>query len=342
MAEECISPCASEAPDKKGKNVKAETRLKPKISIIGCGNVGMRYAYAVMLKGLARSIVITDINTERLKGEVMDLSHSTPYISSPVEVAAGDYPDTKDSDLVVLTAGAAQKPGQSRIELVNANIRIFKEIIPEIVEHSPDSIFLVVTNPVDILSYAAWRISGKNPNTVIGSGTVLDTARFRYLLGAHCNIDSRNVHAYILGEHGDTEFPVWSRVMVGGILLRDYCPVCGNHRECDSDDELEKIFLDVKNSAYEIIDRKGETSYGIGLAMARITSALLGDENSILPVSVLVDDFIGVNDVYLSLPSVLNKSGVRQVLPVKLSGTEKKQFRHSAGTLKEILKKAGF
>ncbi len=322
--------------------MKQEKGLKPKISIIGCGNVGMRYAYAAMLKGLARSIVITDIDTERLEGEVMDLSHSTPYIPSPVEVAAGDYPDTKNSDLIVLTAGAKQEPGQDRLGLVNSNIKIFRKIIPEIMKYSPGAIMLVVTNPVNILSYAAWRISGKNPGTVIGSGTVLDTARFRYLLGAHCNVDSRNIHAYILGEHGDTEFPVWSRVMIGGILLKDYCPVCGNHKECDSDNELEKIFLDVKNSAYEIIDRKGETSYGIGLAMARITSSLLGDENSVLPVSVLVNDFIGVNDVYLSLPSVLNKSGVRQALPVKLNDIEKEQFRHSAGRLKEILKKSGF
>lgn len=322
--------------------MKQEKKLKPKISIIGCGNVGTRYAYALMLRGLARSIVITDINAEKLEGEVMDLSHSTPYISSPVEVVAGDYPDTRDSDLIVLTAGAKQEPGQNRLDLVSSNIKIFRKIIPEIMKYSPDSVILVATNPVDILSYAACRISGKNPGTVIGSGTVLDTARFRYLLGTHCNVAPRNVHAYILGEHGDTEFPVWSRVMIGGILLKDYCPFCGRHEQCEADRELESIFTDVKNSAYEIIDRKGETSYGIGLAMARITSALVNNENSILPVSVLVDDFIGVNDVYLSLPSVLNNSGVRQVLPVKLNGAEKERFRHSAGTLKEILKKSGF
>ncbi len=326
----------------KRRKMKQKNSLKPKISIIGCGNVGIRYAYAVMIKSLARSIVITDINTKKLKGEVMDLSHSTPYIPSPVEVAAGDYPDTKDSDLIVITAGAKQEPGQSRLDLVNNNVKIFKKIIPELIKYSPEAVILVVTNPVDILSYAAYKISGKNPNSVIGSGTVLDTARFRYLLGAHCSIDSRNIHAYILGEHGDTEFPVWSRVMLGGILLRDYCPVCGRHDKCEADKELHDLFLEVKNSAYKIIDYKGETSYGIGLAMARITSALLGDENSILPVSVLVNDFIGIDDVYMGLPTILNRSGVKQVLPVKLNDTEKEQFRHSAWTLKEILKKSGF
>lgn len=316
--------------------------LQPKISIIGAGNVGTRCAYALMIKSLAREIVITDIDRKRLEGEVEDLAHSTPYINSSVEISAGDYPDIKDSVLVILTAGAAQKPGQTRLELVKENIKIFREIVPGIMEHAPEAILLVVTNPVDVLSYAAWKISGKDPSTVIGSGTVLDTARFRYQLAKHCGVDSRNVHAYILGEHGDTEFPVWSRAMVGGSLMREYCPVCSRRSECDGENELDTIFNEVKNSAYRIIEKKGETSYGIGLALARITAAVTGDENSVLPVSVLARDYMGANDVYLGLPSIVNGRGVKQILPLELNPEEKKHLQHSAETLKAVLKKAGF
>lgn len=320
----------------------SESPLKPKVSVIGAGNVGTRCAYALMVKRLAREVVITDIDRKRLEGEVEDLAHSTPYIDSSIEVSAGDYADIEGSDLVILTAGAAQKPGQSRLELVKANVKIFREIVPAVVEHAPGAVLLVVTNPVDILSYAAWKISGKEPSTVIGSGTVLDTARFRYLLGRHCGVASRNIHAYILGEHGDTEFPVWSRAMVGGSLISEYCPVCSRRLECGGWNELDEIFSEVRGSAYRIIVKKGETSYGIGLALARITAAVTGDENSILPISVLARDYMGVNDVYLGLPSIVNRLGVKQILPLELNPEEKNQLRHSAETLKAVLKQAGF
>ncbi len=311
-------------------------KLNPKISIIGCGNVGLRYAYALIISGLARQIVLVDIDKKRVEGEVLDLSHTAPYVS-PVEIIAGDYSDIKDSDLVVVTAGKKQKVEQSRLDLVKDNVDIFKKIIPDIVKFSPHAIILVVSNPVDILSYAAYKFSSKPSKEVIGSGTVLDTARFRFLLAKHCNIDSHNVHAYILGEHGDSEFPVWSRAMIGGILFKEYCPMCSRHESCSSDKMLNNIFLEVKNSAYEIIEKKGETSHGIGLALVRITRAILHDENAILPVSSLVDNYLGINDIYLSLPAIINKNGVKQVLDIKLNQKEEQAFKNSASAVKKII-----
>ncbi|MCM8797763.1 MAG: L-lactate dehydrogenase, partial [Candidatus Omnitrophica bacterium] len=269
--------------------------LKPKVSIIGCGNVGIRYAYALMIKGIARSIVLVDVDRRRLEGEVMDLSHGAAYIH-PVEVVAGGYPDITDSDVVVITAGRKQLPGQSRIELAKDNVEIYKKIIPEIIKYSFGSLILVVTNPVDVLSYAAYKFSQKPAQEVIGSGAVLDTARFRFLLAKHCKVDSRNIHAYILGEHGDTEFPVWSKAIIGGVLFKDYCYICKNVPFCRQKEEFDKIFIEVRDSAYKIIERKNETSYGIGLALVRITEAILNNENAVLPVSSLVKEYLGVND----------------------------------------------
>lgn len=315
--------------------------LKPKVSIIGAGNVGIRYAYALMMSGLARQIVIVDIDKKRLEGEVMDLSHGAPYIS-PVDISAGDYKDIAHSDLVVITAGKKQAPNQTRIELVKDNAGIFKKVIPEIVKYSPASIILVVSNPVDILSYVAWKVSGKPANHVIGSGTVLDTARFRFLLARHCMIDPHNVHAYILGEHGDTEFPVWSSAMIGGVLFKDYCHVCRQKSNCNHQGELNNIFFEVRDSAYKIIERKGETSYGIGLALVRITQAILHDENAILPVSFLVKEFLGIEDIYLSLPAVVNREGVREVLNIELNEKEKESFKASGTAVKQIIREIGF
>ncbi|HOU35669.1 MAG TPA: L-lactate dehydrogenase [Candidatus Omnitrophota bacterium] len=314
--------------------------LKPKISIIGCGNVGMRYAYAAIIQGLARQIVIVDLDRKRLEGEVMDLSHGAPYIS-PVDVRAGEYADIKDSDLVVITAGRKQLPGQTRIDLVRDNVAIYKAMIPEIVKHAPDAILLVVTNPVDILAYAAYKISGKPSGQVMSSGTVLDSARFRFLLSKHCRVDPRNIHAYILGEHGDTEFAVWSKAMIGGVLLKEYCTVCASRSSCDRQFAFGQIYNEVRNSAYQIIERKGETSYGIGLALVRITRAILNDENAILPVSNLVSGYLGISDVYLSLPAIVNRAGVRQVLNLELDEAEQAAFRNSAGALKKVIREAG-
>ncbi len=315
-------------------------QLKPKVSIIGGGNVGIRYAYALMLKGLARQIVIIDINKRRLEGEVMDLSHGAPYIS-PVEVKVGDYPDIENSDIVVITAGKKQKSTDTRLDLARDNIELYRELIPKIMEYAPSAIFLIVSNPVDILTYAAFKFSGKPASEVIGSGTVLDSARFRYLISTYCEVDPRNVHAYVLGEHGDSEFAVWSRAMIGGIFFKDYCPLCKNLDNCNHEEHLQQIFEEVRGSAYEIIERKGETSYGIGLALVRITEAILNDENAVLPVSCLVEKYLGINNVYLSLPAIVNRKGVRDILRVELSQDEQKLLTRSATILKKVIAEVG-
>jgi L-lactate dehydrogenase len=315
--------------------------LHPKVSIIGCGNVGMRYAYAMIIKGYARELVLVDYNAEKAQGEAIDLSHGAPYVS-PVEIVAGDYPETAGSDLVVIAAGKNQKPGQTRIDLVKSNVEVLESIVPEVVKYSPEAIILVATNPVDILSYITYKISGKPKGTVIGSGTVLDSARLRYQIGERCVVDSRNVHAYILGEHGDSEFPAWSGAMIGGTPFKEYCAVCQNICEKQHDDVLNDIFVSVRDSAYEIIKKKGETSYGIGLSLARISKAVLNNENSILPVSSLVEDVYGVKDVYLSMPAIVNGSGVKKVLKMELADVEIAEFQKSAAAMREVLKGAGF
>lgn len=312
--------------------------LSPKVSIIGAGNVGMRYAYSLMISGLSRSIVIVDLDHRRVEGEVMDLASGMPYIS-PVELTSGDYPDMQGSNLVVITAGRKQQPDQSRLDLAKDNVAVFQDIIPKVVKHAPEAIILVVTNPVDVLSYAAYKISGKDPAQIIGSGTVLDSYRLRFLLSQHCNIDSRNIHGYILGEHGDSEFPVWSRAMIGGVLFSEYCPTC--RMKCDRGVIFNRLFEEVQSFASKVIEKKGETSYGIGLALVKISEAILKDENSILPVSCLADGYYDIKDVYLSLPSVLNKSGVRQTLALKLSEDEVISLKKSSEILKTVIKKAG-
>lgn len=314
--------------------------LKPKISIIGCGNVGTRFAYVLTIKGLARHIVMVDIDKKRVEGEVMDISHGAPYIS-PVKIDAGDYPDIQDSDIVVITAGRNQRPNETRIDLIKDNIHLYEKIIPEIMDFAPSAKFLIVSNPVDILSYAAFKLSEKPENEVFGSGTVLDTARFRHLLGKRCDINPRNVHAYILGEHGDSEFAVWSSAMIGGMLIKDYCLVCNKRDLCDNERELSHIFEEVRNSAYKIIERKGETSYGIGLALAQITQAILHDENTILPVSSLVRNYLGINNVYLGLPAIINKLGVSRVLKIALNSKEEDNFKKSAQKLRNVLEQVG-
>ncbi|MDD5154957.1 MAG: L-lactate dehydrogenase [Candidatus Omnitrophica bacterium] len=311
--------------------------LKPKVAIIGAGNVGIRYAYSLMISGLARSIVILDLDKERSEGEVMDLASGMPYIS-PVHIAVGGYPDLEGCDLVVVTAGKKQKPGQTRLELVKDNVEIYKNIIPQIIRYAQKAILLIVSNPVDVLSYAAYKISGKPWNEVIGSGTVLDSARFRFLLSHHCNIDAHNIHAYILGEHGDSEFPALSKAMIGGVFLEEHCPVCNR---CDHQKAVRQIFEDVRDFAYKIIEKKGETSYGIGLALVRITQAVLKDENSILPVSCLVNGYYGGSDVYMSLPAVVNKNGVREILDLKLNDEEVGYLKKSAQVIRETIRGSG-
>ncbi len=311
--------------------------LKPKISIIGAGNVGASYAFALMMKGIAREIVIVDLNRKKADGECMDLNHGLSF-ARPARILSTDYDGCAESDIVVITAGAKQKEGESRIDLVKTNANIFKKIIPSIMKYAKDVVIVVVTNPVDILTYVSLKISGLPENRVIGSGTVLDTSRFRYLISDHCGIDPRNVHAYIIGEHGDTEVPVWSGATIGGMRINEYCPACAKFSSCEREKELSKIFDEVKNAAYRIIETKGATYYAIALALVRITEAIIRDESSVLPVSTMINDYYGVEDVCLGIPSMINKKGIERFLKIPLSPDEQKKFKQSAGAMKAILK----
>lgn len=311
---------------------------RTKISIIGAGFVGATSAYALMIGGLASEIVIVDINKEKAVGEAIDLAHGVSFVK-PVEVYAGDYKDTADSDIVIITAGAAQKPGETRLDLINKNLGIFKEIVPNIVKYSPNSILLVVANPVDILTYITYKLSGFPKQRVIGSGTVLDTSRFKHLLSEYFNIDDRNIHTYIIGEHGDSEVPTWSLTNIAGMNIDDYCK-----NVCKKYDELSKhkIHDDVKNAAYEVINRKGATYFAVGLAIKRIVEAILRDENSILTVSSLLDGQYGISDIYVGVPTIVGASGTKKILEVPLDEEELNKLRISTTTLKEYIDKLEF
>jgi len=310
--------------------------MKPKVAIVGAGNVGTTFAFSLMISGLAREIVLIDRDAKKAEGECMDLSHGLSF-SHPAKIFGGGYDASEGAQVVVITAGARQKPGQTRLDLVQQNTEIFKDIIPKITAQAKDAVILVVTNPVDILTYVTLKVSGLPTNQVMGSGTALDSSRFRFLISEHCGVDPRNVHAYIIGEHGDTELPVWSHANIAGMVLSQYCSICG--RGCEFRDELGKIFDEVKNAAYRIIEYKGATYYAIALALVRIVGAILRDENSVLPVSSLINDYYGVSDVCLSLPSIVNKQGIVRPLLLELSKEEEEQFKHSAQTLKDIIGK---
>ena len=311
---------------------------RSKVAVVGTGNVGSTFAFALMISGLAREIALIDSNQDHAIGECMDLNHGASFVP-PVSIYPAGFEGCKGAHVVVITAGAGQKPGETRIDLVRKNVAIFKDIIPQIAKYAEDSILVVVSNPMDILTYATLKISGLPQNRVLGSGTVLDTSRLRYLISEHCHVDARNIHAYIIGEHGDTELPVWSNANIGGMVLSEYCPICDVH--CNYLQELGKIFEKVKNAAYRIIETKGATYYAVGLALVKIVGALLRDENSVLPISTLIKDYYGIDNVCLSIPSILNKKGVEKILRMKLSQGEQKQLQHSADTLKGIIKDVG-
>ncbi len=305
-----------------------------KIAIAGTGFVGSTTAYTLMQSGLVSELVLIDINQYKSEGEVMDLNHGMPFVS-PVSIYAGDYSDCKDAYMVIIAAGASQKPGETRLDLVNRNTEIFKEIIKNVVHYNDKCILLVVTNPVDILTYVTYKISGFPSHRVIGSGTVLDTARFKYLLGEHTGIDPRNVHAYIIGEHGDSEVPAWSLTNIAGISMDEYCSTC---RRCKGYVNRQQIYENVRNAAYYIIDRKGATYYAVALAVKRIVEAILRNENSILTVSSLVRGEYELNDLCISVPSIVNSKGIERVLEIKLSGSELSDLQKSGFSLKNIIK----
>lgn len=304
-----------------------------KISIIGAGYVGATTAFTLMESGLASEIVIVDIDKKKAEGEAMDLSHGVSFVS-PVDIRAGDYKDTTDSAIIIITAGAARKPGETRLDMINKNYVIFKSIIPEIVKYNSNSILLVVSNPVDILSYITYKLSGFPPERVIGSGTVLDTSRLRYILSKDFCVDARNIHTYIMGEHGDSEIATWSLTSVAGMQLNEYCNVvCMN---CN-DSYRKKTVEDVRNAAYKVIDRKGSTYYAIALAIRKIVEAILRDENSILTVSSLLKGEYGISDIYMGIPSIVGSNGVKKVLEISLNQEEAFALKTSAETLKSTL-----
>lgn len=309
-----------------------------KVAIIGIGNVGATLAYALTLSGLATEIVLIDRNKFKAEGEAMDLMHAVPLVR-PTKIYAGDYSDIKGATITVVTAGTAQKPGETRLDLAQRNTDIFKQIIPEIVKHNPDGLILIASNPVDVLTYASIKISGLPKERVFGSGTILDTARFRYLLSRKFEVDPRSVHAYIIGEHGDSEVPVWSLANIAGMSLVDYCN--NNDMGCNNDD-LHEIYELTRNAAYQIIERKGATYYAIGTGLERIIEAVIRDQSTVLSVSSLIDDYYGMSDVCYSLPSVVDRGGIERILKLKLDSTEQTGLKNSANVLKNTINQLNF
>lgn len=316
------------------KNYNMTTNTVNKVTIIGAGFVGSTTAYTLMLSGLIPEIVLIDVNMDKAKGEVMDLNHGMPFVR-PVKIYAGNYSDCKDADIVIITAGANQKPGETRLDLVNKNAVIFKDIIGNITLYNRDCILLVVSNPVDILTYLTYKLSGFSRNKVIGSGTVLDSARFRYMIGEHVGIDTRNIHGYIIGEHGDSEVPTWSVTNISGIPLNDYFKE--NHADVMHGLPKEEIFDQVRNAAYEIIQKKGATYYGVGLAVRRIVEAIVRNENSILTVSGLLDGQYGLSDLCLSVPAIVNIQGISRIIDMPINDEERALLHQSGNALKEVI-----
>lgn len=303
-----------------------------KAAMIGCGFVGSASAFALMQSGLFSELVLIDANHDKAEGEAMDIAHGLPF-AGQMKIYAGDYDDIVDAAVIIVTAGAAQKPGETRLDLVNKNVNIFKSIIPEIAKRNYKGILLIVANPVDILTYTAVKLSGLPENRVIGSGTVLDTARLKYALGEHLEVDSRSVHSFIIGEHGDSEIVAWSSTNVSGIPVNDFCELRGhfNHEEA-----MHRIADDVKNSAYDIIEKKGATYYGIAMSVKRICECIMRDEKSILPISSMLHGEYGISDICLSMPTVVGREGVETRVPIQLNEQEESALSASAEQLSKV------
>ena len=304
-----------------------------KVVMIGCGFVGAACSFAIMQSGLFSEMVLIDADKSKAEGEALDISHGVPF-AKPIKIYAGDYDDIKDASLIIVTAGANQKPGETRLDLVKKNISIFKSIIPEIKKRDFNGVLLIVANPVDILTTVAQKLSGLPENKVIGSGTVLDTARLKYELGNHLNVDSRSVHAFIIGEHGDSEIAAWSSANVSGIPLNKFCEMRGHFNH---DEAMKRIAENVKNSAYEIIEKKKATYYGVAMAVKRICEAIVRDEKSILPISSLMKGDFGIEGISLSMPAIVGKDGVECLVPIQLNEKEISKLQKSAKTLSDTL-----
>lgn len=312
-----------------------ENGYSRKVGIVGAGFVGTSFAYSLMQRGIAAELVLVDANADKAIGEMMDLNHGLSF-TKPMKITAGTYADLAGAKVVVLTAGASQKPVESRLDLLARNIKIFQSIIPEIVKNNPNGIVLIATNPVDILTFFFLRESGLPPSKVIGSGTILDSSRFRFLLGQYYGVEARSVHAYIVGEHGDDEIPLWSLANIGGVRLQEFAPLKNKQY---NQDEINGIFISVRDAATEIIKRKGATYYAIGLGLLSIVEAILGNYRSVLSVSTLMTGQYGVNDICLSLPCVVGANGVEEVLTLTMSEEEQRGFQASAEKLKSYLLK---
>lgn len=303
-----------------------------KVAVVGCGFVGAACAFTLMQRGLYSEMVLIDIDRARAEGEAMDIAHGLLF-ARPMNIYAGTYDDAADASMVIVTAGANQKPGETRLDLVKKNSRILLSVVDELKKRGFAGILLIVSNPVDILTHVAQRHSGLPEGRVFGSGTVLDTARLRYLLGEHLSVDSRSVHAFIIGEHGDSEIAVWSSANVSGVPLHDFCEMRGYF---DHDNAMREIGETVKRSAYDIIERKGATYYGIAMAVARICEAVVRDEKSILPVSAALHGEFGIDGTTLSVPAILGADGVEKIVPVSLDETELTKLHYSADMLRGI------
>ena len=306
-----------------------------KAAIIGCGFVGSASAFCLMQSGLFSELVLLDANRDKAEGEALDVAHGIPF-ARPMKIYAGDYDDIADAAIIIVTAGANQKPGETRLDLVQKNVGIFRSIIPEIAKRNFAGILLIVSNPVDILTYTAMKLSGLPEHRVIGSGTVLDTARFKYQLGEHLQVDPRSIHAFIIGEHGDSEIAAWSSANVSGIPIHDICEMRGFYNH---EDAMKEIAETVKNSAYEIIAKKKATYYGIAMSVRRICEALVRNEKSILPVSTMLHGQYGIEDVVLSMPAIVGSDGVETTVPIDLSPEEQEKLKESANALAEMAKK---
>lgn len=315
-------------------NIDKISKMKPRKGIIiGLGQVGLACAYSILIQDCFDELILQDINTEKLEGEVMDLLHGISFVS-PTDLKMGTVAqEGKDADLVIITAGVPQKEGESRLSLLERNIDIYKDILKDVVKYCPKAIILIVSNPVDIMTYATLKITGFPASRVIGSGTVLDTSRFRTLLAKQMDIDARSVHAYIIGEHGDSEVPVWSTANVAGMKI-----VPNNWEDLAQEEQeiLSNIFHQVKNAAYEIIKRKGYTSYAIGLATTDIVKAILFSQERVLTVSSLMTGLYGINDICLSLPRVVNEKGIIKTVNLTLHSREEKLLQKSAQVLQDV------
>lgn len=304
-----------------------------KVAIIGTGRVGASCAYALQLRGLASEIVLINADRQRAEGEAMDISHGSLF-TKPVRVWASDYKECQDADIIVLAAGTSQKPGDTRLDLLKNNARVLARMLSPALRYLEDTIIVVAANPVDVLTYLTWQMTGLPSHQVIGSGTILDTARFRFLLGQHFQIETHNIHAYVIGEHGDSQVPVWSLANIAGVGLDEFGRLNGKLLDASA---REKIEADTRHAAYEVIRRKGATYYAIAAGLVRIIEAIIRDENSVLTVSGVVNGVHGSNDVSLSLPSVINRQGVVHTLDLPLSNEEETALSRSATILGEAI-----